>query len=126
MKIENNLQMAISSIKYLNLRINKNVNANIPAEISVSVIHNFILLRRLRICWLDALKISGLRILLFPVVAVLILLGWVLMVIGERQECNEAVTKLKNADFGLAEKPSENADEVEMGSIDKIEEESVC
>ena len=31
---------------------------------------------------MDALKIRGLRILLFPVIAPLLLLGWVLIVVG--------------------------------------------
>ena len=113
-----------SNITYLNLRINKNVQANIPAGISVSVIHKFLLFRRLRICWLDTLKVRGLRILLFPVIAVFILLGWVLMVVGERQECSEAVTERKKHNYGLAEKLNE--DEFEMGSIDEIVEEKTA
>ena len=65
---------------------------------------------------MDALRIRGLRILLFPVAALLILLGWVLYVVGERQACSEAEAKRENND-----KPNEN--EVEIGLIDKTVEE---
>ena len=64
----------------------------------------------------DALRIRGLRILLFPVAALLILLGWVLYVVGERQACSESEAKRENQD-----KPNEN--EVEIGLIDKTVEE---
>ena len=67
---------------------------------------------------MDALKIRGLRILLFPVIAPLLLLGWVLIVVGERQAYSEAVTERKSHDYVLSEKPNE--DEFEMGSIDEI------
>jgi len=71
----------------------------------------------------DALRVRGLRILLFPVAALLILLGWVLYVVGERQACSEAAAKRKNRDNALAEKPNET--EVEIGLIDKpLEEEN--
>ena len=66
------------------------------------------------------MRARGLRILLFPVAALLILLGWALYVVGERQECSKAAAERKNHDNALAEKPNEN--EVEMGLIDKIVE----
>lgn len=72
---------------------------------------------------MDALRARGLRILLFPVAALLILLGWALYVVGERQACSKAAAKRKNHDDALAEKPNKN--EVEMSLIDKtIEEEN--
>ncbi|MBN1358894.1 hypothetical protein JW988_09030 [Candidatus Bathyarchaeota archaeon] len=74
----------------------------------------------------DALRIRGLRILLFPVVAPLILLGWVLYVVGERQACSKAVIKRKNHDYVLAEKSDENEDKVEMGLINTIVEDEVA
>jgi hypothetical protein len=70
---------------------------------------------------LDALRIRGLRILFFPVAALLILLGWVLSVVGERQACSKAVTERKNHDNASAEEPNEN--EVEIGLIDQTVEE---
>ena len=72
---------------------------------------------------MDALR-KRLKILLFPVIAPLILLGWILYVVGERQECSKAVNKRKNHDHVSAEQPNKNEDEVEMGLIDKIVEET--
>jgi len=70
------------------------------------------------------LRIRGLRILLFPVVVPLFLLGWVLYVVGERQACSKAVTERRNGSHCLAGMPILN--EVEMGSIDEIVEEKVA
>ncbi len=72
------------------------------------------------------MRIRSLRILLFPVVAPLILLGWVLYVVGERQAFSKAVTQIKNHDYVLAEKPDENEDKVEMGLINKIIENEIA
>lgn len=72
---------------------------------------------------MDALR-KRLKILLFPVIAPLILLGWILYVVGERQACSKAVNTRKNHDHVSAEKPNENEDKVEMGLIDKIVEEN--
>jgi hypothetical protein len=74
---------------------------------------------------LDDLRIRGLRILLFPVVAPLFLLGWVLYVIGERQACSGAVTERRNDNYCLAEKSNVTEDNVEMGLIDEIMEDKL-
>ena len=72
------------------------------------------------------MRIRGLRILLFPVVAPLILLGWVLYVVGERQACSKAVIKRKNQDYVLTGKSDENENKVEMGLIKTIVKDEVA
>ena len=64
--------------------------------------------------WLGALRIRGLRILLYPVVVLLFLLGWVLYVVGERQACSEAIS---DTEEGSLEDSTLNDDELEFGLI---------
>ena len=75
--------------------------------------------------WLDDLRIRGLRILLFPFVVPLFLLGWVLYIIGEKQVCSKAVTERSNDNYCLAEKSNVTEDNVEMGLIDEIMEDKL-
>jgi hypothetical protein len=103
----------------------EHINRTALATISVSVIHKLLLVRGLRHYWLDDLRIRGLRILLFPVVAPLFLLGWVLYVIGERQACSKAVTEGRNDNYRLAGKPNVTEDNFEMGLIDEIMEDKL-
>jgi len=77
-------------------------------------------------CWLDALRIRGLRILLFPVVAPLILLGWALYVVGEKQAYSKLATEWKAKELDLAERSTTNEDKVEVGLIDEILEEQIA
>jgi hypothetical protein len=74
---------------------------------------------------LDDLRIRSLRILLFPVVAPIFLLGWILYVIGERQACSKAVTERRNDNYCLVRKPNVTEDNVEMGLIDEIMEDKL-
>jgi hypothetical protein len=67
---------------------------------------------------LGALRIHGLRILLYPVVILLFLLGWVLHVVGERQADSEEMSKRKINDSSF-EASTSNDDEVEFGLIDE-------
>ena len=76
-------------------------------------------------CWLDALRIRGLRILLFPVVAPLILLGWVLYVVGDRQAYSQLANKKNAKELNPDEKPTAHEAKVEMGLIDEILEEQL-
>jgi hypothetical protein len=69
---------------------------------------------------LAALRIHGLRILLFPIVAPLILLGWILYIVGDRQACSKLATKRKAKELDSDEKATANEDKVEMGLIDEI------
>ena len=70
--------------------------------------------------WLSALGIRGLRILLFPVVVVLFIVGWVLYVLGERQASCEAPSKPEDDSF---EDSTLIDDEIEFGLIDEVVEE---
>lgn len=73
-----------------------------------------------------ALRIRGLRILLFPVIAPLILLGWVLYVVGDRQAYSQLATKRKTKTLDPDEKSTANEAKVEMGLIDEISEEQLA
>ena len=77
-------------------------------------------------CWLDALRIRGLRILLFPVVAPFILLGWVLYVVGDRQAYSKLATKRKAKELDPDGTSTANEATVKMGLIDEIVEEQLA
>ena len=68
---------------------------------------------------MDSLRIRGLRILLFPIAVPLILLGWALYVVGDRQ----AYTKFETKEHAPNKKSITNEHQVEMGLIDEILEE---
>jgi hypothetical protein len=62
-------------------------------------------------------------ILIFPVVAFLFILGWILNVIGDRQK-NTTAPKRKTKQNAPEEEPTANVDNLEMGLIteEKTEE----
>jgi hypothetical protein len=65
------------------------------------------------------LKLRKLRILLFPVVAPLILLGWCLYVIGDSQATSKAMVQRKKRNHPPKKSP-DNEDEVEMGLMEQL------
>jgi hypothetical protein len=74
---------------------------------------------------LDTLR-RGLRILLFPIAILLILIGWVLYVVGDRQTYSKLETKSKTKECDLNKKSITNDDQVEMGLVDEILEEKMA
>lgn len=68
---------------------------------------------------LETLKLRKLRILLFPVVAPLILLGWCLYVIGDRQATSNAMVQRKKRNRPPKES-NDNEDKVEMGLMEQL------
>ena len=75
---------------------------------------------------MDTLRLRGLRILLFPIAVPLILLGWALYVVGDRQAYSKVETKRKAKERDPNKKSIMNDYQVEMGSIDEILEEQVA
>ena len=62
-------------------------------------------------------------ILLFPIIAILFALGWVLSVVGEKQKTRNTTPTRKTRNDIDEESPT-NVSEVEMGLIEEIVEES--
>ena len=62
-------------------------------------------------------------ILLFPIIAILFALGWVLSVVGEKQK-NGNATPTRKTRHDIEEESPTNVSEVEMGLIEEIVEES--
>jgi len=74
---------------------------------------------------LGTLRTRGLRILLFPIAVPLILLGWTLYVVGDRQAYSKLETKRKTKERNPNKKSTTNEEQVEMGLIDEILEEQM-
>ena len=64
---------------------------------------------------------KSIKILLFPVVVVLFIIGWVFYVIGDRETSKKAMNKKQTRQGVLKEKSAIDAGKVEIGLL--IEEE---
>jgi len=75
---------------------------------------------------LETLRIRGLRILLFPIAVPLILLGWVLYVVGDKQAYSKLETRRKTKERNPNKKSITNEEQIEMGLIDYMLEEKMA
>jgi len=75
---------------------------------------------------LETLRIRGLRIVLFPIAVPLILLGWALYVVGDKQAYSKLETKRKAKERTPNKKSITNEEQVEMGLIDYMLEEKMA
>ncbi len=75
---------------------------------------------------METLRIRGLRILLFPIAVPLILLGWALYVVGDKQTYCKLEAKRKTKERNLIKKSITNEEQVEMGLIDDMLEEKMA
>ncbi len=75
---------------------------------------------------METLRIRGLRILLFPIAVPLILLGWALYVVGDKQTYSKLEAKRKTKERNLIKKSITNEEQVEMGLIDDMLEEKMA
>jgi len=66
---------------------------------------------------------KSIKILLFPFIIFLFILGWIFYVYGDRETSTKTVNKKKTREGALKEKSALNAGKVEMGLIieEKVE-----